>query len=583
MLLILASFIIILLFSVLIGIGVQKLMGIRRVDVWVTPMLGLGGIMLISAGWSFYGGLGWVFEGFLLGLSIGFAWICKRDFEHWWRELLAEFSFSDNILYPILRIALFLVVLAQCAAAPYLLDNESYYIQTIKWLDTYGTVPGLANIHLFLGQGSGWHYAQAALNFEGLVNRLNDLSGFILLIGGWWSIARLRQYFSGLKDWADLATGIFLVPMIFYAQFIGAPSPDIPVYVMTVVVFRQFVSLWRRPEPQLWTAMGLLVIYMIFIKVTSVVLVLFPLIILLRAFKLYSTYLKAILPIAAIAGLLFLVKNYYFTGHLLFPFIYTWLPAPDWQLPVHVASYFKTLGSIYAYQTTPEGYATMSLTERYTRWLSLPGLHGYFHKLLSITIVAIPIVLVILQTRLREVISKRTDFHLMWCLYSIFLVQSIILLITSPQYRFYFNLLMMVWLIVGAFILYRIPKLIKPILLVCIVAPLGVLLMPAQLGSLTRNPYMQESVSLHPTQILLPYPKTRYPVENYSSTIHHGIQFYYHPDFDFFYGTGDAPLPAVNPRMLDYMSRYFYVYPELRSKNIGDGFRSTRVPSENEE
>ena len=42
-----------------------------------------------------------------------------------------------------------LLLLAQSATSPFIIDNETYYIQTIKWLNEYGFVSGLANLHLF--------------------------------------------------------------------------------------------------------------------------------------------------------------------------------------------------------------------------------------------------------------------------------------------------------------------------------------------------------------------------------------------------------------------------------------------------
>jgi len=92
--------------------------------------------------------------------------------------------------------AITILIIAQCSTAPYVIDNESYYIQTIKWLNEYGYVKGLANLHIFFGQTSGWHIAQSAFNLSFLYPNFNDLSGFCLLLGNLFAILKLNSYFS---------------------------------------------------------------------------------------------------------------------------------------------------------------------------------------------------------------------------------------------------------------------------------------------------------------------------------------------------------------------------------------------------
>jgi len=77
----------------------------------------------------------------------------------------------------------FVLILNHCSQSPLLIDNETYYIQTIKWLNEYGFVKGLANLHVFLGQTSGWHIAQSVFNFSFLYANFNDLSGYALTLG----------------------------------------------------------------------------------------------------------------------------------------------------------------------------------------------------------------------------------------------------------------------------------------------------------------------------------------------------------------------------------------------------------------
>ena len=73
-----------------------------------------------------------------------------------------------NLILPLQLImsVITVLIIAQCSTAPFVIDNETYYIQTIKWLNEYGFVRGLANLHISLGQCSGWHILQSAFSFS---------------------------------------------------------------------------------------------------------------------------------------------------------------------------------------------------------------------------------------------------------------------------------------------------------------------------------------------------------------------------------------------------------------------------------
>ena len=105
-----------------------------------------------------------------------------------------KLNFRNKILFGIIS----LLILAQCASPPLILDNESYYIQTIKWLNQYGFVKGLVNLHVFLGQTSGWHLLQSAFSFSFLYDRFNFFSLSCI-----YSIGTALPVFY-LHDWLNL-------------------------------------------------------------------------------------------------------------------------------------------------------------------------------------------------------------------------------------------------------------------------------------------------------------------------------------------------------------------------------------------
>ena len=77
-------------------------------------------------------------------------------------------SFFENFSIKFKAIFILFVALTalKSAQSPSIFDNETYYIQTIKWINEYGYVKGLANVHPFLAQCSFWHVLQSATNFS---------------------------------------------------------------------------------------------------------------------------------------------------------------------------------------------------------------------------------------------------------------------------------------------------------------------------------------------------------------------------------------------------------------------------------
>lgn len=574
MLLILASFILIFLFAGLYGIASCRVLQIASPHPVIITLLGLCSIMLLSAVYSFFDGLGWIFEGGMLGMALSLAYLFRRDFERLmsdYGDMFLRWSWFNRFC----GVLVLLNILVYSAAQPLLPDNESYYIQTIKWIDQHGTVPGLANLHMFLSQGSGWHYAQAALNFDGIVNRLNDLSGFILLLGGVWSIDKLNNFLQkAAGDWLDLASGLFLIPLAFYSQFIGSPSPDIPVYVLTVIVFYEFVELWRKPDKGKFRWVCFLVVCAIFIKVTCVVLALFPAILFFRNLEYYRKSVRGISLIVLMAGGIYLLKNYYLTGYLFFPFINPDLVSPEWQWPRDLAEYFTHLGAIYAYHLTPVEFERLSTWQVFQHWWSLPGVDGLFNKLLVITVTVMPIFLWLVPCK------HAGDRKLWFTLYAVFLAQVALLMLTSPQLRFYFNLMLVMYLVLAAVIFQRAFVAVKTMVAISIFAPIAILILLPSNNTVKDNVYVISSPDIEVTHLLVPHPVSRYHRKSYERRSYQGFE-YYPPVYDFFYGTGDAPLPAVSTEMLDYMYRNFQVLPQKRGDDLEDGFISRRVENDN--
>ena len=158
--------------------------------------------------------------------------------------------------------------------------RQSYYIQTIKWINEFGFVKGIVNLHFFLGQTSGWHITQSVFNFSFLYSNFNDLSGFVMLLGTVFSIQKLQEFYQN-KNSNYLLIGLFPITSIFLFQFISAPSPDIPVYVLSFIIFFYFLENFKKCTVEVFNLIVILILFTLYIKNTTLTFVRIPSVLLL--------------------------------------------------------------------------------------------------------------------------------------------------------------------------------------------------------------------------------------------------------------------------------------------------------------
>src|SRR4051812_34732314 len=105
------------------------------------------------------------------------------------RRYLASLILKDRLL--IVTGVMVLCLVAILNAGPTMMDDtESYHIQMIKWIQEYGSVPGIANLHERYGFNSSWFAftsffipAHTRLNYFTLVNGVLSIWIAIYLLG----------------------------------------------------------------------------------------------------------------------------------------------------------------------------------------------------------------------------------------------------------------------------------------------------------------------------------------------------------------------------------------------------------------
>ncbi|WP_299685349.1 hypothetical protein [uncultured Dokdonia sp.] len=556
------------LITSIVGVSFQDILRLDKHHPIITFFLGGFAIVLIASCWAIFNGLDISFEGFLLLVTVGLGIWKYTAYKLFLVSLKAKIRTLPSYL-KIIWIVISLFALAQCASAPYILDNESYYIQTIKWLDHFGFVKGLANFHFFLAQNSGWHVLQSALNLDMFTSYFNDINGFYLVLGNLYALDRLGNYFKQ-KEKHLLIIGLFPIFNVFLFQFISTPSPDLPIYILTLLIFGEFVSQYTFSKKTDYSSLFLLGVFAIFIKVTAVFLLIFPIVLYVKNKRvLKQDYLKLSL-ISGITFILFMIKNSIISGYPLYPIASFRLTDVDWTMPINLQEYLVETTKHYAFFLTPEQYENSTLLQRIIHWFRLPKLHGLFNVSMCVALLIFP-----------ACIRKSRFKKPLYILYIVSVLQLLFLWLTSPQYRFFLGFFIIIILTIIAVCIKK-EIIIKLGLTAATIAITIPLFIPFNLNALTQNEFQLSLSVFSPEYILQPHPQTKYTQATYTTHQEGNLKINTPTNIDFFWATGDCELPCIQLQQLNDFKAYFRSVPQLRTEHLKDGFYSYTFDQKNE-
>lgn len=395
------------------------------------------------------------------------------------------------------------------AQVPTIFDNESYYIQTIKWLNEYGYVKGIANVHPFLAQCSFWHVFQSGFNFSFIAFLFNDVNGLLVLIGVYYFLNEFAKN-------SNVYLVINSLLLVFYFQFIDAPSPDLPILVFCCILFYEFI--FKTLDAKKSKTLLLFILFICFIKLTVAPLLLVTFFLL----KKQPSNSVFFISTSLVLGTVWILKNSIITGFPLFPLNNIDLNL-DWKMASNLFE-MVTQGTIDA------GYAenlvytkNLNIIEKLNLWIHLGGLNAVFNLGMIFLFILIPF----------SSFFKKFKFRV---LYFILWIHFLFLLITSPQYRFFLPISI---LFLGI-ILYDIVSKIKffkntiAILSVSFIALIVSVLV--DLKSLDIN-------NIHFQQILLPESNSKYKNVELDKISTSNFEYYNAP-FPSLFETSNGALPC---------------------------------------
>jgi len=380
-------------------------------------ILGLGFIGIIGHCYSLYAPIGW---GFKLTIIIGGLMALSDN------TFLEQISrYKQRLIHQPLykNILLLLLVLVACflAAGPIIRDDsESYHLQNILWIKSYGTVPGLANLHSRYGFNSIWFHTVATLVPEGQLNYYTTPNALLsIVIASFLSVPIDSK--NNLSNTAPTLLTLFLHIAIWYYWRGNAQSTNYDYYYMTAVVifFIHFTN--QRKKKYEWEPWAIWIPPILFcIRPLYAPALIFSIIGIISYWKV-RRYAKSILFTCGILTiiLLFLYRNYVLTGYPLFPSTLIKFSDTIWKMPQDQVDQLYEYIRNYTFERKNDTIKALKI------WFNEMYLYDIIFMVLGMCGIFWDLILTILNKNTTKII---------WTFY--FVLQIAIWIFISPEPRF---------------------------------------------------------------------------------------------------------------------------------------------------
>lgn len=543
MLAVFLSWIIVLFYALNSGWALVRFLKIIPRSAIITAFLGFIPILLFAAVWAFFAPIDALFfAGFSLLQLLLFA-VQRRSFLRYIRRQITGF-FAWETAFKCWFFALSALLVYAASGTGMLPDNETYYIQTVKWLNEAGYVAGLANLHPFLAQQSGWHLLQAVFSFSFLEIDFNDISAFALWLFGAFSIQRLRA-FSITKSQPDLTLGVMggFLPMLLF--FAAVPSPDMAVIILSALLFWRFLN-DETASSAIFSELLLLAALACFIKVTAGFLVFIPL---YYAYKNPRVLVWRPMLISVFLFGVFAVKNAVISGYPLFPLTALRIDAVH-SVPQAISSYFFGTNGHLVYGLSPQDFKQASFFDLIKRWLSQPSPDKWLN-MHAVCAAVFFIVFSLFKPKWR------------WCAL-LFVFQLAVLIWSGPHFRFTLHWSLFATAALATVWFARFPKTVPAFLYLALFTAMG-----AQYY--IDNQPSERAISVT-SRLFIPHENSKLRLEVHQAK-RGNLRYNAPQNTDLFWLTSDTPLPCVSGEQLEYFEKYFGYIPQRTAR----GFKSQSV------
>jgi len=266
----------------------------------------------------------------ILLASAAFKW---NDCKNLFKKSFPEFS-TWSTLSLILFLLSWVIVLIINAGPTMMDDTESYHIQSIKWIQEYGSIPGLVNLHERFGFNSSWFSSIALFSFSS-----KTTGGFTVLnsVLSMWLCYWLFSKYNQFRKENNLQTAfailiIFIASIAIWPLIRGNAATTNYDFITTTIVLILFTEVFfsEKVSPSIeWMIWPVYLFTVRVINFPFLALSLFAFILFIKQKNYKATFWPIVYCLLLIVP--FLIRNIIIAGYPFYPATYFDLTNADWK------------------------------------------------------------------------------------------------------------------------------------------------------------------------------------------------------------------------------------------------------------
>jgi hypothetical protein len=293
-------------------------------------LLGMVGVNTLATWFSLFLPIDQYVVAFFVFISLLLVFYLKREL----KEVLLSFKRNTASHYIILIFIPLALILT--SGSPDNNDTALYHFQTIKWIEAFPVVPGLANLHGRFGFNPNVFILDALTSFKFIFNQeIFPLNFTVFLIIISFLFNRLYHLYNK-NGFSNLFLFNFIIlSFIISLPNLSSPAPDYLATVIPLYIFTRIINLseektdFKKVLPLFFLAM-----YCLTIKLSTVPVMVIFLLIALKARNIGIRNVINNAPLAALIVLPWLIRNVILSGWLIYPFPSIDIFKFDWKVPI---------------------------------------------------------------------------------------------------------------------------------------------------------------------------------------------------------------------------------------------------------
>lgn len=412
-----------------------------------------------------------------------------------WQKDLSFLGKGKIVVYVLIFAATIAFALSSAGPAK-LIDTDWYHAQTIRWIEEYGCVKGVANLFYALGFNNAQHYFDALFSmvcyFGQSLRGTGGFLGLVIFIHGLLRVCKWKQH---SRHMADMLAVWEVVYSIIVTAFFADPYVDTLPNILVLFILTEWFALLEEKKEDT-ARFGFYCLLAVFATVCKtsvamiVLLVVYPVYLFIRQKK--AIQIPLYLLIGFIIALPFLITNVITTGYPVYLLFALDLFDVPWKIDPAVLQY--SVDNMVAFARMPSQPMEVALNNGLMWVPDWWSRESVSHKILYIAIVLFVVfdLIQVISSRIRK---KDVDFWMLWpriCVYA----GLVYWFFTIPQVKYCWSFLIFPVAVVPVYYLEKSSRNIirRGLMLIS----LGLLFMYGGFYSLRTLGYMKDSILHYP-------------------------------------------------------------------------------------